>query len=268
MREALEYSLNAATARTAHEVGLPAIRDTARRLGFEDRLPPVPAIVLGAGEATPLEVARVYATLANGGLRPTPLAVRRVTTPSGEVLERRVVRLARAVPPAVAFMVTHMLRGVLERGTGRAGRLDVMAAGKTGTTDGYRDAWFAGYTPDLVAVVWVGFDQGRALGLTGSQAALPIWKEFMTMATAGRPSSALRPPPGTALALIDPATGELATRLCPETIEEAFPIDAVPVADCLLHPFSTVRSGRESRPEPSRAEPTPPRARERRWWPW
>ena len=127
IRSALERSLNAATARTAHEIGLESILITARRLGFDGPLPPVPAIVLGAGEATPLQVARVYATFANGGLRPAPLAGRRITTGGGDVLEWRGVRLDRAITPEVAFMVTHMLQGVLERGTGRTGRLAVPA---------------------------------------------------------------------------------------------------------------------------------------------
>ena len=264
VREALEQSLNAATARAAHEVGLPAILSTAHRLGFDGPLPAVPAIVLGAGEVTPLQVARLYATFANDGLRPMPLAVRRVATGRGEVLERRGVRLERAISPEVAFMVTHMLRGVIERGTGRAGRLEVPAAGKTGTTDGYRDAWFAGYTPDLVAVVWVGFDHGRPVGLPGSRAALPIWTEFMKSATAGQPVVAFRPPPGIVFADIDPATGGLATPLCPEVIEEAFPIDAVPAEPCPVHWSSTDPWRRPAQPAPAK----PARKERRGWWPF
>jgi penicillin-binding protein 1B len=267
VRDALERSLNAATARTAHEVGLPLILHTARRLGFDGKLPAVPAIVLGAGEATPLQVARVYATFANGGLRPTPLAARRVTTVGGDVLERRGVRLAPAIAPEVAFMVTHILRGVLDRGTGRSGQLPVPAAGKTGTTDGYRDAWFAGYTPDLVAVVWVGFDHGRALGLPGSRAALPIWTKFMKMAIAGRPVSVFRPPPGVMFARIDPTTGGLATPQCVEAIEEAFPADALPTAPCAVHSLTTApwtAEGSYPRPRTPTSPPTP--TRQRRWW--
>lgn len=263
VRQALERSLNAATARAAYEVGLPMILSTARRLGFEDALPEVPAIVLGAGDATPLQVARVYASLANGGLRPTVLATRRVSTQDGAILDRRGVQLQRAISSQVAFLVSHMLRGVIDRGTGRAGQLNVPAAGKTGTTDGYRDAWFAGYTPELVAVVWVGFDQGRAVGLPGSQAALPIWADFMKMATRGRPATPFRPPPGIVLALIDPATGGLATALCPDVIEEAFPADAVPAAQCALHP---VGAAAPTATPPPREKPAP--RPQRRWLPW
>jgi penicillin-binding protein 1B len=159
-----------------------------------------------------------------------------------------------------------MLQGVLERGTGRAGQLAVPAAGKTGTTDGYRDAWFAGYTPELVAVVWVGFDHGRAVGLPGSEAALPIWSEFMSKATAGRPMAVFQPPPGIGYARIDPASGGLATAACPESIEEAFPVDAVPSAPCALHslsvPWPEEEESVEAQPEPSPDEPG------RRWWPF
>jgi penicillin-binding protein 1B len=266
IRQALERSLNAATARAAHEVGLPAIVSTAHDLGFDDSLPAVPAIVLGAGEATPLQVARVYAAFVNDGLRPTPLATRRVETASGEILERRGVQLERAIPSDVAFIVTHMLRGVLERGTGQAGQLEVPAAGKTGTTDGYRDAWFAGFTPDLVAVVWVGFDQGRALKLPGSRAALPIWAQFMKMATAGRPGTPFRAPPGVVLSYIDPESGELATDQCPTAIEEAFPLGASPTTPCRIHsasvPVVDSTNGDRERPEPRDG------SRRRRWLPW
>jgi penicillin-binding protein 1B len=270
VRESLERSLNAATARAAHEVGLPAILATAERLGFEGPLPQVPAIVLGAGEATPLQVARVYATLANGGLRPTLLATRRITTADGRVVERRGVHLERAIDPAVAFTITHMLRGVIERGTGQSAGFEVPAAGKTGTTDGYRDAWFAGYTPDLVTVVWVGFDQERALGLTGSGAALPIWAEFMKMATAGYPGTPFRPPPGVVLTNIDPQTGGLATPLCPEVIEEVFPVDLEPDEECPAHSsssFTEVDAPLPGQGEAPPGEPPAPR-RERRWLPW
>ena len=247
-------------------MGLPAIVTTAHDLGFDGTLPAVPAIVLGAGEATPLQVARVYAAFANGGLRPTALATRRVETAAGQVLERRGIQVERAIPPEVAFMVTHMLRGVLDRGTGRAGQLDVPAAGKTGTTDGYRDAWFAGYTPDLVTVVWVGFDQGRVLKLPGSKAALPIWTHFMRIATAGRPGTPFRAPPGVVLATIDPESGELATEQCPTVIEEAFPVGATPTTPCQLHVPSLADANR------SNGGPEKPGqdggAHKRRWLPW
>jgi membrane carboxypeptidase/penicillin-binding protein len=160
-----------------------------------------------------------------------------------------------------------MLRGVLERGTGQAGQLDVPAAGKTGTTDGYRDAWFAGFTPDLVAVVWVGFDQGRALKLPGSRAALPIWAHFMRMATAGRPGTPFRAPPGVVLSYIDPESGELATDQCPTAIEEAFPLGANPTTPCRIHSAGAVpvvdsTNGDRDKPEPRDG------SRRRRWLPW
>lgn len=238
VRTALERSLNAATARLARETGLERIRSVARRMGIESPLPLYPAMVLGAVDVTPLEVATAYAALANQGLRATPFAVRAVLDPSGKLVERRPVEIHQAVRPEVAYLVTHILEGVLDRGTGadvrRLGFLEP-AAGKTGTTNDYRDAWFAGFTPDLVAVVWVGFDDNRPVGLTGAQAALPIWVRFMKEATAAYPSRPFQPPPGVRLVRIDPESGKLATERCPRSIEEAFLEGEEPVEPCPLH---------------------------------
>jgi penicillin-binding protein 1B len=109
------------------------------------------------------------------------------------------------------------------------------AAGKTGTTNDYADAWFAGFTPDLLVVVWVGFDHRRSLQLTGGQAALPIWTEFMTQATAGVAPAPFVPPPGVVVVRIDPSSGALATPLCPQTLDEAFYAGDEPTTPCPLH---------------------------------
>ncbi|MFQ5849425.1 MAG: PBP1A family penicillin-binding protein [Candidatus Binatia bacterium] len=198
-RQALENSLNSATARIASEVGIRNVRDIAYRLGIQSPLPLLPSLVLGAVEVTPLEVARAFSTLANNGVRTNPLAVKQVMNQQGDVLEKRDVRVKKVIAPRVAFMMNHLLKGVLDRGTGRGARrrgFNRPAAGKTGTTNDTRDAWFAGYTPDLLAVVWVGFDQQSELGLSGAQAALPIWTEFMKQATAGSPVTDFKRPPG------------------------------------------------------------------------
>lgn len=238
LRRALEMSLNAATVRVAQEVGLEPIRETAQVLGFVSPLPLYPSLILGAAEVTPFEVAVAFSTLANQGLRGTPLTVKRVTKQDGEVLERRGVEVEQAITPEDAYMVTHLLEGVLERGTARGSRQKGFtrpAAGKTGTTDDYGDAWFAGYTPDLVAVVWVGFDQRQSLGLSGAQAALPIWTNFMKRATAGRPIAEFAPPPGITLVPIDLQTGFRATAQCPVVIEEAFYEGEEPTQPCPRH---------------------------------
>lgn len=278
LRRALELSLNAATARVAQGVGLDAIHETARALGFVSPLTEYPSLVLGASEVTPFEVAVAFSTLANQGVRVTPVTIKRVITADGQTLERHGVEVAQAVLPEDAYILTHMLEGVLERGTARSVRQQGFsrhAAGKTGTTNDYGDAWFVGYTPDLVTVVWVGFDQRQSLGLSGAQAALPIWTNFMKRATAGQPETEFVPPPGVALVPIDPHTGMRATAQCPVVIEEAFLEGAEPTQPCSLHatdvrPIETTpersyeniprsRDGRDSRPRSFPNERRP-------WW--
>ncbi|MCZ6562884.1 MAG: PBP1A family penicillin-binding protein [Deltaproteobacteria bacterium] len=245
-RYALEKSLNSATARIASEVGIKKVRDVAYRLGLQGPLPLLPSLALGAVEVTPLEMARAFSTLANGGVRTNPLAVKQVIDQRSQILEKRNVRVKKVITPQVAFMMNHMLKGVLDRGTGRGARrrgFNRPAAGKTGTTNDTRDAWFAGYTPDLLAVVWVGFDRQSELGLTGAQAALPIWTEFMKQATAGSPLTDFNPPPGIEFIDVDPLSGYRATPNCPRVVREAFFKSEAPLAFCPLHPSPVAVGG-------------------------
>jgi penicillin-binding protein 1B len=238
VRQALELSLNSATARLAHRVGLDPIRALAQRMGISSPLPALPSIVLGAQEVSPFEIAQAYAVLANQGLRATPRATKKVVDRAGRVIERRPVEMARVTSPESAYLVTHILEGVLHQGTGRAARqlgFSRPAAGKTGTTNDGRDAWFVGFTPDLLTVVWVGFDERKRLGLTGSEAALPIWARFMKAATAGAPLASFVAPPGVASVRIDPYTGGVATENCPDVIEEAFWKGQEPTEACTVH---------------------------------
>lgn len=243
LRQALEMSLNAATTRVAQQIGLESIRQTARRLGFVSPLPLYPSLVLGAAEVTPFEVAVAFSTIANQGVRVMPLAIKQVTSQEGETLERRPVQVEQVIPPEDAYMLTHLLEGVLERGTGRGARrmgFERPAAGKTGTTNDFGDAWFVGYTPDLLTVVWVGFDRREPLGLSGGQAALPIWTDFMKRAMAGRPVMGFTPPPGVVLVPIDRMTGFRATPSCPTVIEEAFYRGEEPTLPCPRHLSETI----------------------------
>jgi penicillin-binding protein 1B len=238
VREALEFSLNAATARLAHEIGLEPILDMARRMGITSLLPPYPSVVLGAAEVSPLEVAQAFTVLANGGLRTVPLSIKKVFDRGGLPIERNPVQVEQVVSPETAYLVTHLMEGVIDHGTGRGARsrgFTRPAAGKTGTTNDYRDAWFVGFTPELLTVVWVGFDQKRPLDLAGAEAALPIWTTFMKQATAGLPVSSFVPPPGVTLVRIDPLSGGLASPHCPQTIEEAFYTEQEPTTPCPLH---------------------------------
>ncbi|MGH7790581.1 MAG: PBP1A family penicillin-binding protein [Candidatus Binatia bacterium] len=237
-RRALELSLNAATARVAYRVGLDPLLDLARRLGITSPLPPYPSIVLGAAEVTPLEVAQAYAVIANQGLRASLRAANKVVDRQGALVERRPLEVERAVSPEAAFMVTHLMEGAIDHGTGQGVRdlgFTRAAAGKTGTTNDGRDAWFAGFTPELLAVVWIGFDDGDPLGLTGAEAAVPIWTDFMARATATTPPQVFQPPAGVALVRIDPYTGGIATAGCAESILEAFWRGLEPTDPCPAH---------------------------------
>lgn len=289
LRRALEMSLNAATARIAEQVGLEPISETARLLGIVSPLPLYPSLVLGAAEVTPLEVAVAFSTIANQGMRVTPLAIRRIMNQQGEMLERRVVQVEPAIAPEDAYMLTHLLEGVMERGTGHSARQKGFtrpAAGKTGTTNDYGDAWFVGFTPDLLAVVWVGFDIREPLGLSGGQAALPIWTEFMKRATASRPASEFIPPPGVTLVTIDRRTGCRATPYAQGVIEEAFysgeepgdscfhgdpgvvPVEVDPGSSPPRFPGSSPDNNDSLLPPDSRppAPPVRPAEEKRPWW--
>jgi len=249
VRRALELSLNSATARLAQQTGLEPIRELARRMGITSELPPYPSMVLGSVEVSPLEVAQAFAVLANQGLRATLRATKKVVDREGQPIERRPLEVERVTGPDTAYLVTHLMEGVLDRGTGAAARelgFTRPAAGKTGTTNDAKDAWFVGFTPELLTVVWVGFDEHQDLGLTGAAAALPIWTAFMKKATGGRPPTEFLPPPGIVLARIDPLTGGLATPGCAETIDEAFWKGHEPSVPCPLH------SGYDPAPPPGR----------------
>jgi penicillin-binding protein 1B len=182
VRSALENSDNLATVDLAMQIGLKPIIETATRFGFSTPFKPYPSLSLGAFEVIPIELARAYCAFAAGGMMPFPLGLKAVVDENGHVLERRHLKMERLISPEKAFMITSLLRGVVENGTGRTlGNKGISwpVAGKTGTTNNSRDAWFIGYTPDILALVWVGFDNGDSIKATGAQAALPIWAELM-----------------------------------------------------------------------------------------
>lgn len=198
LRTALALSLNAASARLARSVGLGPIRDMARDLGFQSELPLYPSLSLGTAEVTPYEVAAAFGTLANNGIRVSPGSVKGIMNRSGEMVGRKGLEFEQVVSPQDAYAITNMMETVINRGTAQRARRQGFAhpaAGKTGTTDDFGDAWFVGYTPDLLAVVWIGFDKRESLRLAGGQAALPIWTAFMEQAMANRPHTKFARPP-------------------------------------------------------------------------
>ncbi len=238
VRVALERSLNVPTVRAAQQVGLERVVDLAGRAGIESALRPLPSLALGTLEVTPLELAAAYATLANQGVRVRPHMVREVRDSAGEPVQSREVEVTRAIDPRAAYLVTDVLQGVLERGTGESALwlgFTGRAAGKTGTTDETRDSWFVGYTPELLALVWVGFDDNARTGLGGSSGALPIWVDFMKRAGLARSAQPFPEPPGIVERWIDPESGDLSVRGCPLTERERFAAGTEPSEPCRLH---------------------------------
>lgn len=182
LAEATQRSRNLPFVRLALDVGIERVRSVAEALGITSELPSVPSLSIGSAEVSPLELATVYATLASGGLRPSPHYLVGVQGADGAWLERDLPTRSAAIDPRVAAVVTDLLEGVIDKGSGRAARqagLRLPLAGKTGTSNDTRDAWMAGYTPDLSVVVWVGFDNSEPLNLPSTLAALPIWTDFI-----------------------------------------------------------------------------------------
>jgi penicillin-binding protein 1B len=251
LRQALERSYNAATARLAQEVGVARVIDVARRMGITSELPAVPSLALGTASVSPLEMARAYATLASGGVRPEVQAVEDLVNESGETLERRRLRFERVLDPGTAFLATSLLQGVVERGTAaglRSGGLRGPIAAKTGTTTSERDLWLVGFTPEVAAVVWIGFDEPRSLGISSSQGALPVWRRFVIELTGGEIRGAFRPPRGIETVDVDPETGALALGGCPSRRSEYFLAGTEPRGTC---PASAQPARRRADEDPS-----------------
>ena len=236
-RRALAMSRNLGTIRVGEAIGFDQVAALWRRVGIGTPPRAFPSITLGVFELTPLEVAQAYTLFVNGG-SVQPLKAMTHLTLGDRTVKPAATRRRAVARPETTFLVTNMMRSVISEGTAaavRAGGVTTDAAGKTGTTNDMRDAWFVGFTPDLLTVVWVGFDDNQPIGLTGSQAAVPIWTEFMRAALAGRAGSAFEPPDGITFVEIDRDTGKLATPYCPRTITESFVTGTEPGDACPLH---------------------------------
>ena len=236
-RMALARSRNVAAVTVAEQTGFQSVADIWATASGSATPPAYPAIALGVFESTPLQVAAAYSVLANGGVRAPLHTVSRIQAGARALVPP--TEAARRVATAEsAFLVTWMLRSTLDTGTAasvrRAGFLHE-AAGKTGTTDDLRDAWFAGFTPTLLTVVWVGMDDGTPLGLTGAEAALPIWTDFMRRGLDGRDAPGFSAPSEITFVDIDRHSGLRATARCPDTIREAFVSGTEPSTRCPLH---------------------------------
>jgi len=237
MREGLVHSLNVVTVRIAEKVGYNRVARMAETLGLP-RPQPYPALALGTAEATPLEVARAYTAFDNGGVLTNSRPLTRVTNSQGSAVIEDKAQTRQVLRPELSWLMTNMMQDVLNRGTAsraRAMGFTATAAGKTGTS---RDGWFAGYTPNLVCVVWVGFDDNSELGLEGAKSALPIWASFMKQALTLRPDlggDSFPQPEGITTAEIDPTSGMLATDSCPTKRTEYFIDGTQPTEPCNMH---------------------------------
>lgn len=238
LRTALANSMNIATSRLALDVGLNRVARTAREAGIASRLQAFPSIALGAFEVSPLELTAAYATLANGGIRAHPLSVLAAVDDRGRVVQSREVRMERVLPADAVYLVNDMLQDVFDYGTARRARAlgyTGEAAGKTGTTNSTRDAWFVGYTPEIIALVWIGYDDNDVIGLHGDRGALPIWVDFMKRSGYANRSAGFPAPRNIVLVEIDPATGGLAGPGCPAVRYEVFVRGSEPTEMCQLH---------------------------------
>jgi penicillin-binding protein 1B len=257
MRDALIKSLNVVTVDVAMQTGLARVANISSNFGLP-RPNPYPALALGTTEATPMQIAAAYASFANAGRKITPALVSTdVASFDGQI-----------ITPATAYMITDMLQGVIDHGTARAARNQIVGtaiAGKTGTS---RDGWFVGYTPNLVCAVWIGFDDNQQLGLTGAEAALPAWVEFMKTAIDLRPElggKSFEQPEGITTLDIDPETDEIASYKCPMHERVAMLFSQAPKSECFRHNFyfdggdATDLQARSVNPPPA----SPARKRER-----
>jgi penicillin-binding protein 1A len=247
LREALANSVNVAAVRVLRDVGPANVVPWAQALGIESPLKPDLSMALGSYEVHPIELAGAYATFAAGGVYEEPKLVLRIVGPDGKD-----VPLPAAPPPrrvlddAEAYLVTSLLTSVVDHGTAaRAKSLGRPVAGKTGTSNGPKDTWFAGYSPDVVGVVWIGYDDGRALGRVeqGGLTALPAWLSFMKQATEGQPRVDFSRPPGLVTASIDKRTGQLPYPDDSEVMDEFFLAGTEPTETAEPPPPSTDDAG-------------------------
>jgi penicillin-binding protein 1B len=238
LKDALKKSYNLATVDLAMQTGLEHIVDMAARFHFSTPIKPYPSLALGAFEVIPIELARAYCVFAAEGVQPFPLSLKGVVDEHDKILEHQHLNIARLITPAEAFVMNSMLQSVVKEGTARSLQwrgVSWPVAGKTGTTNNFRDAWFVGYTPDILALVWVGFDNADPIEATGAAAALPIWADLMDAIPQYRSETDFKMPQGVEKILVCSVTGRPAVAGCPEPTEVYFLTGHTPQGLCPLH---------------------------------
>jgi penicillin-binding protein 1A len=225
LRKALSKSRNIITIKILQDIGVNYVVNYAKNLGISSPLNYDLSLALGSSGISLLEITRAYAAFANQGLLAEPIFITKIVSRDGTVLEENKPRLQQAISPQTAYLMTSLLTSVVEEGTGRRARaLKRPCAGKTGTTNDVRDAWFIGYTPDIIAGTWVGFDNQKPLGKkeTGAVAACPIWLKFMQEALEGRNKKTFPIPDGIVFRRVDAETGRPATPQTEKVTYECF----------------------------------------------
>ncbi len=252
LRIGLKKSINLISIKLLMKIGVPTVIEYAKRMGINSPIPAVESIAIGAGEVIPMEVVSAFSIFANQGIRVEPLAIIRVESRDGELLWENKPRKEAVLSPQSAYIMTSLLQAVLESGTGYGARLRGFsrpAGGKTGTTNDYTDAWFVGFTPNLITGVWVGFDQPQTIidKGTGARVALPIWTDFMIEAHRGLPPRNFPVPSDILTKMICAESGLLATDSCPKKslYSEVFIKGTEPNLDCDIHKPTLIEGGKE-----------------------
>jgi penicillin-binding protein 1B len=238
-RRALAMSRNAATVKVAEAAGYDRVAELWKRIGVGTTPRAFPSIALGVFEATPHDIATAFSIFPNGGLKRELRTLLRIHRGNADI-KIKDAPTKTVARPDTTYLVTNMMRSVLNEGTGaavRASGFSLDAAGKTGTTNDLRDAWFVGFTPELLTVVWVGLDDNQALGLSGAQAALPIWITFMNRALGGRSDVPFDVPENITFVDIDRDTGEAAAPGCLRVFRESFLFGTEPGDSCEVHRY-------------------------------
>jgi membrane carboxypeptidase/penicillin-binding protein len=240
LRQALAYSNNVITVKVLEEIGVPGFVAFASRMGLALHPQSGLSLALGTDEVTLNELVQAYTPLVTGGLRAEARTILRIHDRQRQAWMENPPALSPVLSPATAFVTTQLLKDVLTYGTAKTLRKfsqEHPSAGKTGTTDNYVDAWFIGYTPQLITGVWVGYDQPRpgGKGFTGGTLAAPIWERFMRKAIPRSAAEDFPLPEGVVTALIDPSTGLLATALCPKSLNEFYLAGTEPTGTCPKH---------------------------------